>query len=384
MLLSKMHYASELASSGNKVYFVNPPVKRPGQNKLVTVNAGIQKENLTVIDIRPVKFSLFFRHKLPFIFNKISESYIKGIRDLVHGEIDEVWCFNPHMFTSLKKFNAKVQLLLLYDLYKTRYIFKLGETVNGLITVSQLILDYYKSISVPKLLLQHGLSRYFAEIAVDRLNNNNFDRRPGEKIKVGYVGNLLREGMDITTAREIIEQHPDKEFHFWGPHTLKNNNVAAPEPSSNDILAFVDFLRNQKNVFLRGVIEPPVLAKEINEMDCFLFLYLSHKDPNMASNSHKILEYLSTGKAVISTYVSGYHDADLLEMCGPDGSENLPVLFSDITNNLVLYNSPQKQKQRIAYALDNTYARQIERIQNFVATAKNSVKNEAGAGKQNL
>jgi hypothetical protein len=103
-------------------------------------------------------------------------------------------------------------------------------------------------------------------------------------------------------------------------------------------------------------------------MDAFLFLYSPAKDLNGASNSHKLLEYLSTGKPVISTYVSNYEGTGLLEMGRREDEPLLNALFDEVTHNLALYNSPERQQQRIQFALDNTYRRQVVRIREFIGT----------------
>lgn len=363
MLLSKMHYAIELAALGNKVLFVNPP--RPGnQKKLAVLNTGSPVEGITIIDTKEIKGSLFLRHKLFFVFKLLSAQYAEEIKKIAGCKINELWCFNPHAYMNLRKFEADKTILLLYDLYKGSHIFKVAETADAIVSVSQLILDYYDEASPPKLLLQHGLGKHFADLANERLKKNHFSEVENGKIKIGYVGNLFRGGIDMEAAKEIILQHADKEFHFWGPYNADNNNVGAKElPIANKV--FIEFLQSQNNVFLHGIKDQPGLAREVSGMDAFLFLYATDKDVNAASNSHKILEYLSTGKVVISTYVSNYRKTDLLAMPG-EKNNHFPELFNTIIADLKFYNSEQKQKQKIEFALSNTYSRQVDIIHKFI------------------
>ena len=113
----------------------------------------------------------------------------------------------------------------LYDFYRGDHIVRAAGTADALISVSQVILDHYKDTPPPKLFLQHGLGSHFAHLARRRLETRDFVVSGPGKIKVGYTGNLLRAGMNTGIAREIIGQHPDIEFHFWGPYSLKDNNV---------------------------------------------------------------------------------------------------------------------------------------------------------------
>jgi hypothetical protein len=391
MLLSKMHYAIELVGKGNKVFFVNPPMDpalgsprvsghpdKAGTGRLATVIEEREGGNLVIIETRPIAGSLFFRHKLFPVFRMISRRYVKAIKKIVGSGIYEVWCFNPHIYVDLHSFGADRAMLLIYDFYKGDHVFKAAQSSDAIISISQLIIDFYNSASPPKLLLQHGLGKHFADRArkrlqdgdfgsMKRLHDGGFTAIADKKIRIGYMGNLLRVGMNTEVARRIIERHKDKEFHFWGPYSLDDNNVNGSGASIPDGLAsFIVFLEGQQHVFMHGVKEQEALAAGLAEMDAFLFLYSPRTEMNSASNSHKLLEYLSTGKVIVSTHVSNYAGTDLLVMSDKDEEDNLPELFNKVMNELSIYNDIERQKERIAFALDNTYVRQVERIQQFI------------------
>ncbi len=48
-------------------------------------------------------------------------------------------------------------------------------------------------------------------------------------------------------------------------------------------------------------------------------------------------------------------------------NENLPDLFKKVINNLEYYNSQELQCKQIEYALNNTYEKQIERIEQYIS-----------------
>lgn len=368
MLLSKMHYAIELSKLGHDVFFVNPPGEnKTSNNKLACINAETHFQNFTVIDTKTIKGGLFFRNKLFFVYKRISAIYSNAIKQLVGKKIDEVWCFNPHLYVDLKFFKATKNILFIYDFYKGKYVFKTAQTADAIVSISGLILDYFSTVNKPKLLLQHGLGKYFSDLAYEKIKSQNLNSTESKPLKIGYMGNLMRGGMDLNITRKVIEDNTETEFNFWGPYSFEDNNVSDfTEEVQPELIQFIDFLKKQPNVILHGIKEQSVLAKAIFCMDAFLFLYSASKDLNAASNSHKILEYLSTGKVVISTYVSNYSDKNLLIMCEKDHEEQLPDLFKGVMNNLPAYNSIVNQKIRINYALDNTYPVQIERIHNFI------------------
>jgi glycosyltransferase involved in cell wall biosynthesis len=367
MLLSKMHFALELAGRGNKVFFVNPPRPLPG-GQLAAVGEEMEGGRLTLIHTNTVRGSLFLRHKLFFLYRRLNTRYIRAIRRLVGAKINEVWCFNPNQYVDLAPFEADRSILLLYDFYRGDHIAHAARSAHVLISVSRVILDHYKDTPPPKLFLQHGLGSHFANLSRRRLEAQDFGHSASGqgKVKVGYTGNLLREGMNIEIAVEIIGRHSDIEFHFWGPYSLKDNNVNSFVETPKELLDFIEFLQGQANVFLHGVVGQQELSERLFEMDAFLFIYSSRKEMNGASNAHKLLEYISTGKVVISTHVSTYAGTDLMLMSGPADEQALPGMFARAVGELSVHNSVDRQVSRIRYALDNTYARQIDRVQQFI------------------
>jgi len=50
-------------------------------------------------------------------------------------------------------------------------------------------------------------------------------------------------------------------------------------------------------------------------------------------------------------------------MAGKLEHKEYATLYRRVLENIAPYNAPELQKKRINFALDNTYARQIERIQ---------------------
>jgi hypothetical protein len=366
MLLSKMHFALELARKGDRVFFVNPPRQLSGR-KLAVRGEDLEGGRITIIQTNFVRSSLFLRHKLFFLYRLLDRGYIRAIKRVVGSKIDEVWNFNPNQYLDLRPFGAEKSIILLYDLYQGSHIFKALKKADALVTISQVILDHYEGTSAPKLLLQHGLAPQFAEKSRQRLLAEDFGTRSG-RIKVGYTGNLLRAGMNTEVARSIIVGHPEIEFHFWGPHNAKDNNVSdANYATPPELLSFVEFLQLRDNVFLHGVVTSQELAERLFEMDAFLFIYSPRREINAASNAHKLLEYISTGKVVIATHVSTYAGKDMMVMCDSREEEDrLPEIFDRTIKDLSVYNGKEHQIRRIKFALDNTYTRQVERVQQFI------------------
>ncbi len=365
-MLSKMHYAVEMARAGDRVFFVEPPTAEKIKTSVHVLEGS---EGVTVIRFRQVPARRLLRNKAFWLYQILIKRYVKTILRIT-GSIDDLWCFDPNNYCDLSSFRAKHNLLLLYDFYKGKAVNKAICSADLLVSVSRLIIDNYKHSGIPQLFIQHGLSQHFEERSKARLEAWDFNHN-SPKIKVGYVGNLLREGLCIEVMKQIITGHQDKEFHFWGVYELTGNNLVSEQYNPpQESLRFVQFLSTQQHVRLHGAVDQESLASGMFTMDVFLFLYSYEKDLNKASNAHKLMEYLSTGKVVVSTFVSNYQDTDLLYMTPSGKEQQLSEMFSEVMVRLDEYNRPDCQAERIRFALDNTYSNQVVKIR---ATLRNEL-----------
>ena len=354
MMLSKMHFAKELAKEGNQAFFINPPRKNLSDGKAKKI-----ENNLTVISLKEHPLRIFAREKCRPLYRWIERKFIREILRAT-GHIDELWCFNAFFISDLKFFGADKTLLFVYDLYVPENLHKAALQADGIVSIAQEILNEFKETGKPQLLIHHGLSPAFQKMAESGFTT--FVRRG--KIKVGYTGNLMRQGIDREIFRKIISTHPDLEFHFWGATEVAENNLMTNTPSG-DVTEFINFLRLQKNVFLHGVKDPEKLAKEMRGMDAFLFLYNVKQDINAGYNSHKLMEYLATGKTVFSPYVSRFAETGLMVMDTKEGTD-FESFFDRQLPILEKYNQTALQQKRISFALDNTYRKQVERIREWI------------------
>jgi len=358
MMLSKMHFAAEMAHAGDRVFFVEPPTAR---DVMPATSVVKREDGVTLIRFREIPFRLLLRNKAFGLYQLLTKRYINTILN-VTGPIDELWCFDPNNYSNLSGFDAKHSLLLLYDFFKGKPVEKAVRTADLVVSVSKLILDEYKDIGVPTLFVQHGLSRIFAKKAESRLHQQTVATSSAE-VKIGYVGNLLRQGMNTASLKQIILEHPDKEFHFWGAYEIAGNNLmTSKDQAPPEALEFVEFLKGQHNVKLHGAVKQHDLSAGMFAMDAFLFIYDQSKDLNKASNAHKLMEYFSTGKAIVATFVSNYQGANFLYMTPPDAAHTLPALFSEVVMQLSEHNQADHEAARIRFALENTYINQISKI----------------------
>ncbi len=341
--VSKHHYATTLAARGNRVFFLNPPGKRFGIKNI--------DKNLFVVDYKP-----FIRgiNKLPSpIRDKISGFDIARIKKLAQiDHLDIVWSFDPYRFQNLKLFNSQYSIFHPVDIHQnqslTNQVAKSADVIFG---SSQRILETINT-TIPKHKINHGLSQAFAQY--------NYDLKiPTKKVRVGYVGNLHYQYLDSRTLKIIIDQNPGAEFHFIGPSA--KSNLTQKTTNNN----FIDYLMSKHNCVLHGQVEAKKLPEYLANFDLFLMCYTSDQNPSAMANPHKLLEFLATGRVVVSHYIDEYKDKrHLLEMV--ENNEDLPAKFKEVVANLAHYNSPEKQQARKAWAQENTYEKQIGRIEKII------------------
>ena len=364
MFLSKHNYAIELAESGNKVFFLNPPTYKKFSTKL-NLRVSEERPNLFLVDYDLSTPVHVLRFKARGVFDLIiNNSLVKQINKL--ARFDELWCFEPNIFSNFRPFNAKKKLLFIVDQHDNTTLRRLANESDGIATISSLIMDFFDFSDKPKLLLNHGLNQRFSSLAKERLKTG-LSSQLHQPIKVAYVGNLLQGNrMDYETIKLIVTQNPTVEFHIYGPYEEKDNTLGST--LSDGLKGFLGFLKQSKNVFLHGIHPQSKLALDMQEMDAFLTCYNYLTDYNKSSNCHKIIEYLSTGKACISNRIMMYENTEgLLEMPLEYTNENLPALFKHVVENLEEYNQPEKQRRRIQFALENTYKKHIDTITSFLA-----------------
>ena len=102
-------------------------------------------------------------------------------------------------------------------------------------------------------------------------------------------------------------------------------------------------------------------------MDSFLLSYRFVDGESDQSNSHKILEYLSTGKVLISSFVETYRNMQpTIYMTDENRDDDLVSLYKQVTTQLDYVNSAAHQEERIKLALANHYSAHINKIENLV------------------
>ncbi|HEY4062596.1 MAG TPA: hypothetical protein VGM30_11875 [Puia sp.] len=357
IFISKHNYAIALAGRGNKVFFLNPidVSLRPGEIRIE--QSGVHPD-LKVITYRPF-FPLYFKFHLRSVFEFLIRINIRWIIKKFDIKPDIVWDFNcAYLYNDLSIFGAPFRIYSPVDAMAADATEKKADVV---ISISDLILDQYSRKGVPKLRLNHGLGGPFVSVAKAKSPDRN-----NEKIQVGYVGNLTLDSIDRGVLRRIISENPDVVFNLVGPISGKNNNLGLGV-EEEEIAGFLQELKEMGNITLHGIRPQSEIPGMLAAYDILLVCYKRTRTFN-CDNSHKIIEYLSSGKVVVSTHLSSYEGNDLVEMSPVGRNDQLPALFRRVVENLDKYNSPEIQQRRKAFALENTYEGHLSRIESFIGT----------------
>lgn len=350
IFISKHHYALTLAELDNTVYFLNP-VEFSIPRGTINIEASEQNKNLLIVTFRPF-FPWFLKFHAKLLFQFLMKLQIDKILKKIKKDIDIVWDFNcSYLFNELSIFKASIEIFHPVDMLDDKAAFKKADII---FSVSQQILNDYKVLDIPKFLINHGLSKEFIELAnqCGVLNTNRVRK------KICYIGNLLIPSLDRSIIKEIIVAHPALDFIFIGPYEKGNNNIISEYKAVDN--EFVNYLKRFHNVILLGVLNCKEIVECIADYDAFLLCY-KNSQSYRCDNSHKILEYLSTGKVVISTPVSFYRGLGLIEMS--DEKNEFHLLFNKVINNLDHYNSPQLIKKRKDFAKCNSYEKHVKEIE---------------------
>lgn len=358
MRISKHHYALELADRGCTVYFIEPPTL---ETRGVTIRPTEDHPRVHVVTYKPV-----FRGErfLPaFVFEWLLRRQIEQLVSQIGRKPDVVWCFQSFLFRNLRWFGAPVRIFFLADQFNKAGIPPEADSATLTLAVSDTIYERIKAGGRPVCRVNHGLQRAFHESLISSLNEPVEASSHPPRV-VGYLGNLRMEALNREVMLKIVDACPQLTFIFWGSYKPAELNLGGLQ--SEEANQFIEQLIARPNVQLRGAFHGLELRNQMEEADVFwLCLKLDLTEVCDGSNSHKIMEYLSTGKPVITQPVSSYRGTDLLYMM-PDARDDFAAFFKAVITELQTGEQPDLVRKRMEYALENSYEGQLVRIEEML------------------
>lgn len=348
--ISKHHYARAAADSGCQVYFLDPPDQ--------TVD-GLTFEATEHPSITRIRYPMVHHHEILRFharpFYSWLECFIIARLAKALPPLDLVWSFDRNRFRRLRKFGARKVVYHPVDSVTEAHQLLPAMDADVVFCVSKTILAPFLARKTPAHYMPHGVSPPFANLAT----MGKPWIRPAGAIKVGFAGNLSRPIVARAVILALIEEYPDVEFHFWGNSELRPN-------TDTRIVEFLKSLETYPNCRLRGVQVAGEFASQLEEVDVFLLPYQADpKDPGFDfSNSHKVLEYLATGRVILSSPLSEYGNCapDFMVFAEGNTLEAFLTQFARILADLEYFNRPVLEEMRRAYALENCYSSHWSKI----------------------
>ncbi|WP_421875623.1 hypothetical protein [Marinoscillum sp.] len=331
IFVSKHHYAQFLALSGNRVVFANPP----GNSWRLEL---LEKEGLTILDYP--RFILGLRKLPAFISRCLILRRFKQIEKVCQIRFDIVWSFDNSVFFDFTLLPAFC-LHHIVDYNMNFEIAKSASTADICLFVSE---------PIGRRLMKYNSNSYFINHGFNSLDQNLRSKSrfltKNSGVNIGYAGNLDIKYIDWDTIQKAVEQLPNCQFYFAGS-SKKNKEVFS-----------------NSNVHLVGVLDQVNLQQFYKEMDVLIICYDSNQYKDQLANPHKMMEYLGSGKPIVSSFSETYAENLDIQMSSSK-EEWLPLLKSTI-ENLDHWNSKKLQRRRQKVALDNTYPTQIQRIEKLI------------------
>lgn len=325
------------------MYFLEPPDESVSGVELVPT----EHPNITLLRYSEPFYARARFHARP-LYNWLETFLVKKIKDTIGYRIDLIWSFEPNRFNRLRSFGGKKVVYHPVDSLGDSYQLLPALEADQVYTVSKTILAPFLGKPTPASLMAHGVARPFAALAEQ---GGNWIRHLGA-VKIGFAGNLSRPIVARTVILALMGEHPEVEFHFWGQSEL-------PLDADAQTVRFMMELKMLPNCRLRGIQSTSILATDFAAMDAFLLAY--QPDPKEKdfdfSNSHKILEYLATGRIVLSSPLSEYESFEQGFMLFASGNthEAFKEQFRFLLNNLDHLNGEKFAKLRRELALQNRY-----------------------------
>lgn len=350
--VSKHHYAKELTRLGNTVFFVDPPVLdgtlKPGQ---VHVSEDERDNRIQLVKYCPRWYNSKFHAR--WLFDRTMRYQARHIVNRCGGRFNCVWDFdNTYNFISLQHFKADLSIFHAVDQISSRH--SSPKNADFVFSVAQPILNRIDVGDTPAHVIGHGLAPEYVSFARNMLATNAFRDTESPVRRVGYVGNLLAQAIDQEVITSIIKQHPDIVFDFIGPYTT---------PSVPNAPSWVAELMKLSNCVFHGLKTQNQILDLSVDIDLWLICYDNEKDINGGANSHKAMEYLATGKPVVSSHLLAYEGTELLHMPISFNNDTLPPLFSRIASEPRLAKSSE---QRVRFALRNSYTSRLNEIAELI------------------
>jgi glycosyltransferase involved in cell wall biosynthesis len=347
IFVSKHHYAIHLSKRGNLVYFLGPPTNRYALDRTDFEN---------VFTVAYPGFPRGLRYYPAFLQRYFIRKRFDQIQKLCKIEFDIIWSFDNSVFFDFSSLpNNVLKISHIVDLNQDFQTEKAARTADYCLCTTELIKERLLKYNPKVFKINHGFNGQNVESAPISL--------PGtSKVKALYAGNLAIPFIDWVLLHQVVMENPQVDFIFAGPNADLFNQNAEQNLAKKSIQSYA-------NTFFVGRLKSEELIRYQVSADVLLVAYQEAYHSNQAANPHKMMEYLGSGKMIVATHTSEFEQfANEGVFLMSNKNFDYPALFNKANTKLKHWNNRELSERRKDIALDNTYEKQIERIESILNT----------------
>lgn len=351
--VSKHHYAVYL-SEKYEVFFIEPPSAWTWKALfLPKIRRTEINGHLHVISMPNILPKLNYLPKwIQYLLFKIQA--IRILNFLKIKQPDIVWSFTPMIYWNLNIWGAKHKIYHTVDFHPAKFEEDTCKSADVVISVTDLISEPIKEFNPKLYKFGHG-----ADIRNFEKGDLTKVKLPGnQSTKVGYVGNFHRH-IDYSLLERLAKKYHQLDFIMVGP-LGKSNLSHFNTIEDNDL----ERLKKLPNVFFTDAIPSEQLMNYLLHFDINLVIFKDDKKI-IHCNPHKMMGYFYAGGVTVSNFLDEYKDKrDLLLMA--DHESEIEELFTYAVSHLEELNNDEHKTRRRAYAIKNSYANIIEKIEKLL------------------
>lgn len=340
--LSKHHYALELAKH-NKIWFLNPPHSPVSKSEFQDL-----PESLYLLNDRQLPGMRHLPQRLQRLL--ITRQYEK-LENKAGVKFQVIWNFDNSRYFHHDCFYDAYTIHHVVDEHMNYNFAAASRSAELCLGVTHHITDELKKHNTHAHFIDHALAPFQFATGIRSY------KKPG-RTTVAYTGNLLLQVLDLQLLIELATEFTTTDFLLIGSFEKNHLNVGKKaEPSEH-----IEKLKSLKNVVLTGELNFCEAFSIAAEADVQIVPYFNTTTP--MTNSSKLPFYLFNGNVTVSNTFTEHKHHDLLRMAS--GSSEFRALLRDTLDNLAYWNSDDMREKRRSYALQNTYEKRIEFIDQLI------------------
>lgn len=341
IFVSKHHYAIQLGRMGNRVYFLGPPAQS---------ESLVSTEYENVVGLEYQGFPKGLRFYPGILQRQVIRKKFHTLERLAQARFDVIWSFDNSVFYDFAA--------LPDDVLKISHIVDLNQDFQTGRAAATADICFCTTDLIKKRLLQytkrcHKINHGFNDSSNDRVQIS----LPGDSpVKVLYAGNLAMPYIDWEILNFVVRDNPNVDFIFVGPNDDESRRA------QQEVI-------RAKNAHMLGRLRPDDLLPYYKAADVLILAY-QEKHHDDQANPHKMMEYLGSGKMIVATRTAEFRplsDDGLLLMS--NSNHEFPNRLREALDDLDHWNHETKMKLRMEWAENNTYHRQLMRIEKILSSS---------------